>query len=203
MSVLSNQIFSHWFGGLPQNIIETLNGVVSSSVNPWKSCVLRGPRTAYILNNSLWVIMRHPPSTWGIQRGIHTPPKALQHENRFPLSITRESHTLKRHIFLGKHVRHANTCTHTHIQLYTCGKSQSFLLTLVHTWHMDSSTSLHQWSFSLRWRETSYTRIHTTCTGTHSQGNPLTYSHAPALCKCQTVGEGVYLGALWYFYTFQ
>lgn len=39
-------------------------------------------------------------------------------------------------------------------------------------------------------------------TRTHSQGNPLTYSHAPALCKCQTVGERVYLGAVWYFYTF-
>lgn len=39
-------------------------------------------------------------------------------------------------------------------------------------------------------------------TRTHSEGSPLKHSHARALCKCQTVGERVYLGAVWYFYTF-
>lgn len=39
-------------------------------------------------------------------------------------------------------------------------------------------------------------------TRTRSRGNPLTHSHAPDLCKCQTVGERVYLGEVWYFYTF-
>ncbi len=97
------------------------------------------------------------------------------------------------------------TCKHTqaHRQLYICGKSQSFLLTLVNTWHRDRSTSVHQWSFSLRWRETSYAYVDAVCMETHSQGKPLTCSHAPALCKCQTVRERVYLGAVWYFYTFR
>lgn len=67
-----------------------------------------------------------------------------------------------RHTFLCKHGKHANT----HTQLCTCGKSQSFLLTLVHTWHRDRSTSLYQWSFSLMWRETSCTqRDENTLTG--------------------------------------
>lgn len=87
----------------------------------------------------------------------------------------------------------------THTQLYTCGKSQSFLLTLG---TLDTGTGAPAYinrAFLLGGgkphTQTAYTR-------THSQGNPLTYSHAPALCKCQTVGERVYLGVAWYFYTF-
>ncbi len=136
-----------------------------------------------------------------VNLGWCTPSQALQHENRFPFSIMHESHSLKWHTFLCKHGKHANTRRHT--DNYISVENPSFLLTLVNTWHRDRSTSVHQWSFSLRWRETSFAYVDAVCMETHSQGKPLTCSHAPALCKCQTVRERVYLGAVWYFYTFR
>ena len=80
-------------------------------------CV-KGLRSASVRNNPVWFIatLRHPPPTRGLQRGVRLPPNTLRHENRFPLSTTHESHTLKRHTFLCKHGEHANA--HTHITVY-------------------------------------------------------------------------------------
>lgn len=143
---------------------------------------------------SLW----HIPLTRGFLGSVIPASKTLQYENRFPFSVMNETHSKTSYISMQ------TLKTHKHKQLYTGGKFQSFHLTLSCTWHRISSTILHQWTFSLWWRETSYTEVYAQQAQAHPhRANP---SHTPTLhpelCKCQTVGERVYLGVGWYFYTF-
>lgn len=67
-----------------------------------------------------------------------------------------ETHTLK-----TSYISIQTWKTRKHKQLCACGKSQNSLLTLSCTWHRNSSTILHQWTFSLWGRETSDTHRRT------------------------------------------
>lgn len=153
--------------------------------------MFRDLRSAYVRNNLLWFIvtLRQPPPTRGLQRGIRPPSKALRHENRFPLSVTHESQT--------SYISMQTWDTHIHNCIPVENPRVSFW-----PWStLDTGTEAPAYingAFLL-----SRGKPHThSMTRIRSQGNPLTYSHAPAFCKCQTVRERVYLGAVWYFYTF-
>lgn len=119
--------------------------------------------------------------------------KVLQHENRIPSQL-RTKHT--RHTLLCKHI-HTHTNTHARPHTHSLPvENPSFLLTSVHT-GTEEPVYINGAFLSSGGKP----RPHGV-TGTHSQGSPLTHSHARALCKCQAVGERVYLGAVGYFYTF-
>lgn len=118
--------------------------------------------------------------------------KVLQHENRIPSQ------------FRTNHTRHTLLCKHTHT--YTNTRAHTVYLWKIPVSFWPRST------FNTGTEEPGYIngaflssggkpRPHGV-TRTHSQGSPLTHSHARALCKCQAVGERVYLGATGYFYTF-
>lgn len=143
---------------------------------------------------SLW----HIPLTRGFLSSVIPSSKTLQYENRFPFSVMNVTHSKTSYISMQ------TLKTRKHKQLYTGGKFQSFHLTLSCTWHRINSTILHQWTFSLWWRETSYTQVYAQQAQAHPhRANPLrTPTLHPELCKCQTVGERVYLGVARYFYTF-
>lgn len=87
--------------------------------------------------------------------------------------------------------------THTHTQ-YTCGKSHFFFQPRSTFDTVTEEPVEINGAFLSCGGEPHPLSM----TRTHSEGSPLTHSHARALCKCQTVGERVYLGAAWYFYTF-
>lgn len=148
---------------------------------------VRGPQIGSDDSSSPRRSLLRPGAYWGASVCLL---KLCGVKTDFPSAVHMD-HT--RHTFLCKHGKHANT--YTSVYLWKIPVSFWPRSTL------DSATEAPDYINGAFL--SCGGKPHTHCVmRTHSQGNPLTYSHAPALCKCQTVGERVYLGAPRYFYTF-
>ena len=119
------------------------------------------------------------------------PAKALQYENRFPSSITHETATS----YIS--VQTWETCKHA--QLYPCGKSQFPSDPGPHSTEGTEAPAYINGAFLSCGGKP---RTHTAWREHTRRATPSQTPTIQPFCKCQTIGEMVYLGVVGYFYTF-